>query len=149
MKKYSLMIIALVISTSIFASKGDSEKIYKTIKEGTDAFSLSLSKDMIDFFDMDIDFNGKEKWITGDFAEGRMTIIKEDFNCSDIKKMFAHEGFELIDLEDQEKIEIEGDEVYLYVSRIGNNANEAHFIIQGEEKVVLFSIYGDMKVSTK
>lgn len=148
MKTYSL-IIALVISISTFASKGDSEKIYKTLKSETDAFSMSLSKSMIDFFDMDIDFNGKEKWITGDFEEGKMLVVKEKFSGSDIQKMFKQEGFELIDIEDDENIEVGDGEVYLYVIRQGNKVSEAHFIIEGEEKVILFSIYGDMKVSEK
>ncbi len=66
MKIYSLIITALILFSTI-AGNGDSEKIYKTLKSETDAFSMSLSKTMIDFFGMDVDFKGTEKWITGDF----------------------------------------------------------------------------------
>ena len=148
MKIYSLIITAL-ISFSAMAGNGDSEKIYKILKSETDVFSMSLSKTMIDFFDMDVDFKGTEKWITGDFEEGRMMVIKEKFTGSDIQKIFKTEGFELIDLEEDEDINLENGEVHLYVTRKKDKVSEAHFIIEGDEKIVLFSIYGDMKVSEK
>ena len=151
MKKYSLIVIALIFSLSVSASKGDSEKIYKKLKSESDAFSMSFSKEMIDFFDMDIDFNGKEKWVSGDFAEGKMMVIKESFSGSDINKMFKQEGFELIDLEDDTEgdVNIENGEVNLYVNRTGNKVSEVHFVIEGEDNVILFSVFGTMKVSNK
>ena len=100
MKKYSLIVIALIFSLSVSASKGDSEKIYKKLKSESDAFSMSFSKEMIDFFDMDIDFNGKEKWVSGDFAEGKMMVIKE-------KEEFTKNLVTKIEQENKEKELIE------------------------------------------
>ncbi len=76
-------------------------------------------------------------------------VIKEKFTGSDIQKMLKTEGFELINLEEDEDINLEDGEVYLYVTRKKDKVSKAHFIIEGDEKVVLFSIYGDMKVSEK
>ncbi len=78
-----------------------------------------------------------------------MMVIKEKFTGSDIQKMLKTEGFELINLEEDEDINLEDGEVYLYVTRKKDKVSKAHFIIEGDEKVVLFSIYGDMKVSEK
>ena len=147
MKRHTLLLLAIIISASAFAAKGDADKIYKKLKSETDAFSMSFSKDMIDFFDMDIDFNGKEKWITGDFSEGRMLVVKETYSGSDIRKMFQEEGFELIEIDDEAEINSKQGSVNLFVSRNGSKVSEAHFVIENEDKTVLFSVYGAMKVS--
>ena len=147
MKRHTLLLLAIIISATAFAAKGDADKIYKKLKSETDAFSMSFSKDMIDFFDMDIDFNGKEKWITGDFSEGRMLVVKETYSGSDIRKMFQEEGFELIEIDDEAEINSKQGSVNLFVSRNGSKVSEAHFVIENEDKTVLFSVYGAMKVS--
>jgi hypothetical protein len=148
MKKITLILLTAFISLQLMASiGGGSNKIYEQLKSQNDCFSLSLSKEMIDAFDIDLDLNGKEKWVTGDFKEGRFLVINDYKNGSNVKKMFQKEGYELINLDDAN---VESDnEIYLLVSRNGKKVSEAHFIVTNDDNTVLLSIYGDMKVEKK
>jgi hypothetical protein len=148
MKKIALILITALASVQLMASEGSkSNKIFESLKSENDCFSMSLSKEIIDAFDIDLDLDGKEKWITGDFKEGRFLVINDYINGSNVKKMFQKEGYELIDMEDAN---VESDnEIYLLVSRVGKNISEAHFIVTSEDSTVLLSIFGKMKVEKK
>ena len=96
MKYFSLAVFTTLFSISVLAeSGGKSDKIYSELKANHDCFSMSLSKEMIDAFDIDIDLDGKQKWITGDFLEGRFLVISDIKKASDIKKSFLKEGYQL------------------------------------------------------
>lgn len=134
-----------------FASPDGASRIYSLLDEKYDAFSLSLSKEMIDFFDLDIDMNGKEKWVTGDFTKGKMmTISSEEVKAKTICTLFSDEKYEMVDIEDElEKEDSDSDEVYLFIQRKGKNISQAHFIVESDENVILLSIYGNMQVKNK
>ncbi len=104
---------------------------------------------MIDFFDMDLDFNGKEKLITGVFHEGKLVVLKYVIAVESITKIFAAEKYELIE-DKEEKMNAEDEEVYLYVKRKDATITEAHFVIANdEEKVTVLLVLGDIKVKIK
>ncbi len=152
MKKIKLSLIALFSLGVLFAgnNQGKSDEIYQELKRGDNVFSMSLSKEMIDFFDLDIDLNGKEKLITGDFTEGKMLIINEKKDCSDIKERFEKEGYKLVEIDDEEIDDDDGDaEVYLLISKNGKIVEEAHFLVSEDDKFILLSIFGRMKVENK
>jgi hypothetical protein len=110
---------------------------------------MSLSKNMIDFFDMDLDFNGKEKLITGDFHEGSMLLLEDVTSVESITSIFTSEKYELVE-DVEEEINTEDGEVYLYIKRNGKNISEAHFVfVNDEEKVTVLSVLGDIKVKNK
>tara|TARA_R110002049_G_scaffold258433_5_gene434184 strand:- start:10 stop:468 length:459 start_codon:yes stop_codon:yes gene_type:complete len=148
MKYLSLTIIAAIFSLSLLAGNGGkSDKIYSELKSSHDCFSMSLSKEMIDAFDIDIDLNGKQKWITGDFLEGRFLVINNIKNASDVKKAFLKEGYQEIDLEEEvDNLETSNEELYLVITKSGNVVKEAHFIVSNDDSTVLLSIYGNMNV---
>ncbi len=148
MKKIILTIGISILSTVLMAGNDKSAKIYSQLKDGDETFSMSLSKTMVDFFDLDLDLNGKERWITGDFNSGKLLVLKNKHSGEGIKKMFLKEGFELIDVEEENDKDEDG-EVYLLVSRDRKVIREAHFIAAEDEKVVLFSVFGKIKVSKK
>tara|TARA_B100001109_G_C18860913_1_gene473930 strand:- start:1626 stop:2063 length:438 start_codon:yes stop_codon:yes gene_type:complete len=141
-----ILIILLFSANSLLAGNADANKVYNQIEKNYDAFSMSLSKKMIDFFDMDIDFNGKEKLITGDFEKGRMLIVNETTTSLDINHLFEEEGFEWIDFEEGEN---DDNQVSLWIIRNGKEVKEAHFVVIEDEKIILLSVYGKMKVSNK
>lgn len=141
-----ILIILLFSANTLLAGNADANKVYNQIEKKYDAFSMSLSKKMIDFFDMDIDFNGKEKLITGDFEKGRMLIVNETSTSLDINQLFEDEGFEWIDFEDDEN---DDNQVSLWIIRNGKEVKEAHFVVIEDEKIILLSVYGKMKVSNK
>jgi len=149
MKKLGITILMICITTfGVIAGGNPASKIYDELKESEhNVFSMSLSKSMIDFFDMDIDFNGKEKLIKGDFEEGRLLILEKGKSIKEIKGMFQKTGYELIDIEEED--DMDDTEVYLYISRKGKNISEAHFVVDEEEKTILFSIFGDIQVKDK
>lgn len=159
MKKIVLILSIITISFSGFAgvtgtsNDSASDKIFKRLKENfSESFSMSFSKNMIDFFDMDLDFNGKEKLVTGDFHKGNMTVFKDVKSIELFLKPFQLEKYELIENDD---INVNTDEdedtneAYLYVNRKGSNVSEAHFIVVGEESVTVISVFGDIKVKNK
>lgn len=149
MKKIYLLVIAALLTFSAIAIPTDSEKIYQKIKSNNkEAFSMSLSKNMIDFFDMDLDFNGKEKLITGDFHEGKMLVLKEVKSVNDIRSIFEKDNYQLVESDDEE-MHIENGEAFLYIHRNGSKVSEAHFVLSSEDKVTILSVYGDIKVKNK
>lgn len=148
MKYFGLSMIAALFSIAVLAGNGGkSDKIYNQLKSENDCFSMSLSKEMIDAFDIDLDLNGKQKWVKGDFHEGRFLVISDVKKASDIKKSFLKEGYEEINLEDEvDNFESSNEETYLVINKVGKVVKEAHFIVSTEDSTVLLSIYGNMNV---
>tara|TARA_B100000508_G_C11393580_1_gene244635 strand:+ start:88 stop:564 length:477 start_codon:yes stop_codon:yes gene_type:complete len=151
MKKISTLILAVCISSfSAMASGDEAEKIYKALKESQhEVFSMSLAKEMVDFFDMDIDFNGNEQVITGDFSEGKLMILDKGIQPSEVLKLFKKANYKLVELENDDKDDEEGSEIFLYVQGQGKNIKEAHFIIDEEEKTIVFSVFGNIHINKK
>jgi len=151
MKRISTIILAVFISSiSAIASGDEAEKIYTTLKESQhEVFSMSLAKEMVDFFDMDIDFNGNEQVITGDFSEGKLMILDKGMQLSEVLKLFQKANYKLVELENDDKNDEVGSEIFLYVKGQDKNIKEAHFIIDEEEKTIVFSVFGDIQVNIK
>ncbi|MEQ8908575.1 MAG: DUF4252 domain-containing protein [Vicingaceae bacterium] len=147
MKKIILPFLFLFLGFGAYAGNENADRIYNYLEENHDAISLSLSKKMIDFFDLDLDLNGKERWITGDFSKGRMLVISEKVTAAKTNELFTQEGFKLIDFEEEDQDD--DSQVWLYVKRKGKNVAEAHFVVEEEESLILLSVYGDMKISDK
>jgi hypothetical protein len=149
MKGISLIITVLLISLSSFAGNGGkSDRIYQQLKSDHDCFSMSLSKEMIDAFDIDIDLDGKQKWITGDFLEGRFLVINDVKKGSDVQKTFLKEGYEEVNLDEEvDDFSSSNEETYLMIQKSGTIVKEAHFIVTTDNNTVLLSIYGNMKVN--
>lgn len=149
MKKIFTFICILSMSVASMAAKADADRIYKKLKaEHEETFSMSLSKNMIDFFDMDLDFNGKEKLIKGDFHEGRMLVMKNTSSTSSIVKLFKTEHYEMLKVEDEHHQAGKG-AVYLFVDKRGKKVSEAHFVVVDEEDVVVLSVFGNITVQNK
>ncbi len=148
MKRISLTIIVLLTSIFTFAGNGGkSDKIYQQLKSDHDCFSMSLSKEMIDAFDIDIDLDGKQKWITGDFLEGRFLVISDIKKGGDVREKFLKEGYEEVNLEEEvDEYSSSNEETYLVIHKSGSTVKEAHFIATTESNTVLLSIYGNMNV---
>ncbi|MFT6166687.1 MAG: hypothetical protein ACJAV5_001067 [Vicingaceae bacterium] len=150
MKKLTSLILISALSISISMAGEGNEKLYTKLKANhTETFSMSLSKSMIDFFDMDLDFNGKEKLITGDFHEGKMIVLEDVNSVESITKIFTSEKYELIE-DEEENMNADNGEVFLYVMRNGKNVSEAHFLVVNEDgKVTVLSVLGDIKIKNK
>jgi hypothetical protein len=150
MKKIASLILLSTLSIGILMANEGNERLYTKLKANhTESFSMSLSKNMIDFFDMDLDFNGKEKLITGDFHEGSMLLLEDVTSVESITSIFTSEKYELVE-DVEEEINTEDGEVYLYIKRNGKNISEAHFVfVNDEEKVTVLSVLGDIKVKNK
>lgn len=150
MKKITSLLLISALSIGIALAGEGNENLYTKLKANhTESFSMSLSKDMIDFFDMDLDFNGKEKLITGDFHEGRLLVLKDVQSTTSITSIFNSEKYELIE-DKEEKMNSDNGEVYLYIKRNGKNVSEAHFVVMNDEgKVTVLSVIGNMQVKNK
>lgn len=150
MKKITSLIMISALSVTVALAGQGNENLFTKLKSNhTESFSMSLSKSMIDFFDMDLDFNGKEKLITGDFHEGKLLVLKDVSSVESITKIFDSEKYELVE-DDEESMNAENGEVFLYIMRNGKNISEAHFVIVNEDgKVTVLSVLGDIKVKNK
>jgi hypothetical protein len=149
MKKLICLLFIATASLTSMAVKSDGEKVFKLLKaENTETFSMSFSKDMINFFDMDLDFNGKEKLITGDFHKANMLVLNKNKSTNEICSAFINNHYKIVESEND--IENSNDsEVFLYIDHQGKNISEAHFVIINEEKVTILSVFGDIKVKNK
>lgn len=150
MKKITSLILTTALSMTIAVAGEGNEKLYSKLKANlTESFSMSLSKNMIDFFDMDLDFNGKEKLIAGDFHEGKIIVFKDVVSTKNILTIFESENY--LRIKDEENtINTDDSEAYLYIKRNGKDVSEAHFILVSDEgKVTVLSILGDIKVKNK
>lgn len=146
--KKSILITGLVLFSFILSAGTSGEDIYNQLKaKHTETFSMSLSKNMIDFFDMDLDFDGKEKLITGDFHEGRLLVLKGVNSIKDVNRLFEKGKYKQIESEDTS----DGDtDAYLYISKKGKNIDEAHFVIANDDgKVTVLSVFGNIQVTNK
>jgi len=147
MKKVTSIILLLFISVVVVAVNPNGDKILQKIKsENKETFSISFSKNMIDFFDMDVDFNGKEKLITGDFKEANMLVLEKEYSTKEIRNVFEKEKYKLVISETEEE---NSDNVYLYVDRNGNKVSEAHFLVEDEDSIIIVTVYGDINVKNK
>jgi hypothetical protein len=150
MKTLSTIIIALISFSAIAADKdGNLSKIYNELRQHEEVFSMSVSKNMEDFFDMDFDLNGKEKWITGDFTKGKLLVVKKEGTPIDLMKLFIEENYEWVDLEDKTDEDEEKDEAYLFVARKGKHVSEANLVVVSEDTIVVVTVYGDIEVKNK
>jgi|GEM_PF-2668988 len=153
MKTLTTILTALVIQMSVFGAgpgKGAAE-IYEMLEEKCPStFTMSVNKDFEDLFDMDIDMNGKEKWVKGDFKRGKLLVVKnEEAELDDILKEFKKRDYSQIKVEDEEDEDGDPDELYMMVDQKGDHLNEVHFVIKGEENIVMLSIYGDIHIEKK
>ncbi len=151
MKKFNLIILVFLIGFQLtsFRSIGQnqsSKEILNELSNSENSFSMSISKEIIDAFDVDIDLNGKENWIGGDFLKGNLLIIDNEYTGSTVKKMFLKKGFELVDMEEEDNSD---SEVSLLVERSGKQVKEAHFVVDNDGKTIVLSIYGNIKVKNK
>lgn len=148
MKKLITLFSVFALCFSLTAKPSGEEIHEKLKKSNKQSFSMSFSKSMLDFFDMDLDFNGKEKLITGDFFEGKMLVLEEVKSVQSICSLFKKENYRLVE-SDEIKKEENGGEVYLFIDHKGKNISEAHFVIADESKVTILSVFGDIKVKNK
>lgn len=147
MQKIFLFIAIITFSIQLSAQSKKSAQLLAEISQGNNVFSMSYAKPMEDFFDMNIDLNGKEKTLVGDFSSGKLTVISEKRDLDQLIKDFKSIGFKLQQFEEN-KNEEEKDIRLLYFKE-GKLIKEAHFIIHGEEELILFSLYGDMELVEK
>lgn len=152
MKKLTSILSLFLISTLLIAAdpgKGAAE-IYEMIESKcSSTFSMSVKQDFKDLFDMDLDMNGKEKMVKGDFKRGKFLVVdRSEFNYSDVLKEFRKRGYheKEIEKDDQDK---ESSEVSMMVDQKGNDLKEVHFIVEGDENIILLSIYGDIHLEKK
>jgi hypothetical protein len=148
MQNKAISIIATVIFLWSFQLQAQSKKsnsILSQLSNTENVINMSFSKPMEDFFDMDIELNGMEKHLSGDFETGKLLIVNEERNTQKIIQEFKREGFKIYKLEEIE----ESDQVQLVYLNKGKSVSEAHFLIGGEDEFIVFSLYGDMKIDDK
>ena len=152
MKSLSTLLTALLLQMSVMAAghgKGASE-IYELIEaKCSSTFSMSVNQDFEDLFNMDLDMNGNEKMVKGDFKRGRFLVVdKKEYDYQEILKEFKKRGYYERKIEDDDD-NSDNDQLYVMVDQKGNDLKEVHFAVESDEKIILLSIYGDIHLEKK
>mgnify|MGYP001979250778 CR=1 FL=1 len=146
MKTLFTLILATCISFSASAG-GEAKKIHQKYSSKDGVVSMSLSKEIMDAFDVDFDWKETMKNFKGDFSSVQVLIVdnnNEIKNSSDdILKQLKLMGYKLIDMEDSDE------DVVVFTDKKKKKFNEIHMLSRGKEGAVLISIYGSFVISNK
>lgn len=143
MKKLIVLIVFAFIITLGFGQSSASERMYAQLKGSSGVSLLTLSKDMIDMVDLNIDGDTDGKKVTGPLREIRVAICKDSLDRSTIPLIngFLNKSpFNEVDLEDEE-----GD-LRVFVNRKGRTIEECHVAIPGDNGLILVSFFGEFRV---
>ncbi len=141
---FAMSSMLILNATNTVAEKEKS--IQELLEDQNPTISFSFSKDIIDFFDTDVDWKNKKKHIEGDFSKAAFFAFDENSSLKDIDDLFKSQNYSKIKIEDEESND---GEITIYVKSKGKDTKEAHFVIQNEGDVVVFSLYGKMRLKEK
>ena len=146
MKYFTLFISCFFFSLSLFAG-GGSEKIHSEFGSKQGVLGMSFSKQMLDAFDLDMDWKEAVKNLQGDFESIKVLVISDDEikqkYQSQIKTRLKRMGYKEVDLEG------ENEDIIVYTDKKRKNFNEVHILSRGDESGVLISIYGNFVITDK
>lgn len=114
--------------------------------------SFSFSKNILDFFDADLDWKDTKKHLEGDFSKAGFFAFDETTAKKSLSSLLKNKGYFHIRIDDKDKnndnveLFVNQDNVELFVNQKGNEVEEAHFIIESDEKLIVFSLYGKMRL---
>ena len=140
-----LSLVAILFSNeSLRASNFEKEKSIGDLLEDLNPLvSFSFSKNIIDFFDTELDWKDSKKHLEGDFSKAAFYTFDENTSNETLTTLFKNKGYFLIRIDDEEK---DNDEVVLFINEEGKEVEEAHFMIQSDDKLIVFSLYGKMRL---
>lgn len=149
----NLIRIALILllmgysSLLVFSQQKTTEKMFDDLRGMDEVTYLSLSKNLLQFMDFDLDSNEDEqaRKVTGDLKEVKLVIFKpkvspEKSFIDQVRQYMKKGSYSLV--EDNES----GEDTEVWVHRNGRKVYECHVIFQGEQNGVLLSFFGDFKI---
>ena len=149
----NLIRIALILllmgysSLIVFSQQKSSEKMYDDLRGMDEVTYLSLSKNLMQFMDFDVESDDEEQTskVTGDLKEVRLLIFKPeekpDKNFIDQVRQYMKRGnYSLVENDESD------DNSEVWVQRKGRKVYECHVIFQGEQNGVLLSFFGNFKI---
>lgn len=146
-KVIPIFITICFLSLSSFTIDSEKEKSIQVLLEDLNpSLSFSFSKNIIDFFDTDLDWKEGKKQLEGDFSKAAFYAFDEHTSSKTLHELFSQRGYNLIKIADDGS---KNKEIQLFVNKKSKEVEEAHFIIQSDEKTVVFSLYGKMKLKEK
>ena len=147
MKTFITIILSSILATATYASGGDSKDIHSEFAKKKGAFSMSFSKETIDAFDLDFDWQETLKSFKGDFETFQLLIISDSAegtkNHTEILNQFKKTGYKIIDLEDTDQ------DFIVLTDKRKKKFNEIHILSRGTSEIVLISIYGSFEITNK
>lgn len=141
MKQVILIIVA--VSWCSFTFSQVSEEILKEVQRDNQCTKLDFSMEVLELIDTEMNINGVEKYLKGDFKRAKLLIIEEKINMEKVMSTFLNEGFRKYPMENKEE------NMQLIYLKDGNKISEAHMFIEGEEEEIILSLYVDVKIVKK
>ena len=144
---YFLLLSFLTVlfsNVSLRASNFERKKsIQDMLEDLNPSVSFSFSKNIVDFFDTELEWKDSKKHLEGDFSKAAFFVFDENTSNETLNKLFKNQGYFHLKIEDEEKNK---NDIILFVNQMGNEVEEAHFMIQSDDKLIVFSLYGKMRL---
>jgi hypothetical protein len=139
----SLVFILFLNLPSSASSFEEEKSIQEMVGNLSPSVSFSFSKNILDFFDTDLDWKDSKKHLEGDFSKAAFYTFDNATNNETLTNLFKDKGYSLIRIDDKDD---DSNEVRLFVNQTGKEVKEAHFIIEGDDNLIVFSLYGKMRL---
>ena len=97
-------LLVLFLSLSLQASIFEKEKtIQEMLEDLNPSVSFSFSKNILDFFDADLDWKDTKKHLEGDFSKAGFFAFDETTAKKSLSSLLKHKGYFHIRIDDKDK----------------------------------------------
>ena len=148
MKTAIIFLLFILFSFLGKAQNFGTQTIYNELETEEDILVFSLKKDLVDFIDLDLDYQEQINRVTGDihFMKTLVATSKEsaDKLHGKIKTEMDQLSYEFTSLE--KEIDQPNQQIYMYTKRNGPEITEVHFLIVNTEdhNAAFFTMLGDL-----
>jgi len=147
MKTIVTILISSIICSSALAGGRNSKNIHGEFAKKDGAFSMNFSKETLDAFDLDFDWQESMKNFSGDFSSVQLLVVSDSAQVEkdhkELLKQFKKLGYKNIELENQD------DDIIVLTDKRKVKFNEVHILSRGTSGIVLISVYGSFEITNK
>ncbi|MGB0391716.1 MAG: DUF4252 domain-containing protein [Salibacteraceae bacterium] len=143
--KTIISILALTSISLLGFSGGKSEKIHEEFASKQGVVSMTFSKEMLEAFDLDFDWQKALMNFSGDFAKIKILFLSgQNAYTADIQKRLKKYGYKQVDLEGNNEADLQ-----IYTDKKRKEFNEIHLMSTGEGSGMLISVFGKFVITDK
>lgn len=145
------IIVAIILSSVLFstaiAGGKNSKNIQSEFAKKQGAFSMNFSKETLDAFDLDFDWQESMKNFSGDFASVQLLVVSESTEVEkdhkELLNQFNKSGYKIVELDNNDE------DITVLTDKRKVKFNEVHILSRGTNGIVLISVYGTFEITNK